>query len=331
MVDAIVSRAKGALVGLAIGDALGSPTEGKSRQEILRRWGRVTDFLSDEQTGTDDTEYALLSSRLLLQRGIEFTAEDVVRTYRSDVLNESNKYKGAGFSEMLFLRNLCNGLSAPLTGKHIHCWSDGFAMRATPHGIAAAGNPKLGGALARREGEVTHSGEGVYCGMAVAAAVATAVDGANLENIQRVALEAVPKDSWTYRSMVSGIEIGRNAADVWQVLEALETSLVRDFYHWSDIAPEPVGLALGIVSASKGSFIDAVLGGVNVGRDTDTIASIAGAITGAINGYESLPIEWKKRVAVSRGNCIKTVAGMNLADTAEALAAMTTANRHEHE
>jgi hypothetical protein len=46
-----------------------------------------------------------------------------------------------------------------------------------------------------------------------------------------------------------------------------------------------------------------------------------------MNGYDSFPEDWKKRVAVARGNCIKTVAGMNLADTAEALVRMVIAKR----
>lgn len=322
MVNMMVSRAKGALFGLAIGDALGSPTEGKTRRDIIRRWGRVNDFLSDEQTGTDDTEYALLSARILLQCGFQFTAEDVVRTYRNDVLHESNKYKGAGFSEIFFLQNLRIGLSAPLTGKHIHSWSDGLAMRTTPHGIVAAGNPELAGTLARREGEVTHSGEGVYCGMAVAAGISEAVYGSGLDKIQNAALNAVPGNSWTYRSIKSGIEIGNASDDVWQALDKLEASLIRSFFHWPDIAPEPVGIAFGIVSASRGSFSEAVLGGVNIGRDADTIAAIAGAITGAMTGYEKLPEEWKKRISIAKGNCIKTVAGMDIATTAESLAKM---------
>jgi ADP-ribosylglycohydrolase len=319
MVETLVSRAKGALVGLAIGDALGSPTEGKKRSEIIRQWGRVTDFLSDEQSGTDDTEYAMLSSRLLLKYGIDFVAGDVIQMYRTDVLNESNKYKGAGFSEMLFLQNLRSGLSSPLTGKHIHCWSDGLAMRTAVHGIAAAGKPDLAASLARREGEVAYSGEGVYGGVAVAAAVAAALGGADIQHIQQVALSSVPKDSWTHRSISEGVIIGQNSPDVWHALEPLEAAIARDYYHWSDIAPEAVGLAFGVFSASKGAFVDSVLGGVNIGRDTDTIAAIAGAISGAMNGYESLPEKWRTRVAVARGTCIKCVAGMNLAGTAEVL------------
>ncbi|MCK7518779.1 MAG: ADP-ribosylglycohydrolase family protein [Ignavibacteriales bacterium] len=44
---------------------------------------------------------------------------------------------------------------------------------------------------------------------------------------------------------------------------------------------KPVGLAFGIITAAKLNFEDAVLGAVNIGRDTDTIAAIAGAICGA--------------------------------------------------
>jgi len=319
VVNAVISRAKGALVGLAIGDALGSPTEGKRRVEIERQWGRINDFLSDEQVGTDDTEYALLTSLLLLKHGIHFTQEDVVRLYQDNVLDASNKHKGAGFSEMLYLQNLRNGLGVPLSGKHIHGWSDGMAMRSAPYGIVAAGDPVLASLLAQREGEVSFSGEGVYCAMAVAAAVSAAVGGAGWEAAQKDALKAVPEDSWTYRAIRSGLEIGHDVDEVWQALEPLEASLVRDYYHWSDIAPEPVGIAFGLLNASKGSFVDTVLGGVNIGRDADTISAIGGAIAGALNGYESLPQGWRKRIISARGNCIRVVAGMNIAETAEAV------------
>ena len=50
MVMTLSDHACGALVGLAVGDALGGPTEGKTPQEISRIWGRVTDFLDENQT-----------------------------------------------------------------------------------------------------------------------------------------------------------------------------------------------------------------------------------------------------------------------------------------
>ena len=42
------AKARGTLLGLAVGDALGQPTEGKTMEFIQERWGRITGFLSDD-------------------------------------------------------------------------------------------------------------------------------------------------------------------------------------------------------------------------------------------------------------------------------------------
>ena len=44
----VEERARGCLLGLGIGDALGAPAENLSRQEIRDRWGPVTDFLTED-------------------------------------------------------------------------------------------------------------------------------------------------------------------------------------------------------------------------------------------------------------------------------------------
>ena len=313
-------RARGALLGLAVGDALGSPTEGKSPQEITSRWGRVTEFLSDEQGGSDDTEYALFSAQLLLRHGRALNSAHVADAWRKDIIKGSNAYKGAGFSEMMAIRNLREGIQPPASGQHLHSWSDGLAMRVAPFGIAAVGNPQLAAQLAAEDGAVSHAGEGIYCGQAVAAAVAVAMSGAPLETVLRATMEVVPKDSWTANAIAEGIKIGESSPDVWSSLEPLHAALVCSYYFWSDVAPEAVGLAFGIIAAAKGKFEDAVLGAVNVGRDTDTIAAIAGAICGALQGVSAIPEHWRQRVSSSRGICIAAVKGMNVVSAADELA-----------
>ena len=75
------SRARGALYGLAIGDALGMPTQMLSRREIVERWGEFLSGFEPAPPGhpiaaglpagavTDDTEQAVLLGRLLVIRG----------------------------------------------------------------------------------------------------------------------------------------------------------------------------------------------------------------------------------------------------------------------
>ena len=45
-------RARGAMLGLAVGDALGAPAENMKPSEIRRRWGRITGYVTDTPAGT---------------------------------------------------------------------------------------------------------------------------------------------------------------------------------------------------------------------------------------------------------------------------------------
>ncbi|WP_234285866.1 ADP-ribosylglycohydrolase family protein, partial [Streptomyces venezuelae] len=45
--------AQTALLGLAVGDALGAPAENMRPSEIRRRWGRIKGFVTDSPAGTD--------------------------------------------------------------------------------------------------------------------------------------------------------------------------------------------------------------------------------------------------------------------------------------
>jgi ADP-ribosyl-[dinitrogen reductase] hydrolase len=78
----LVSRFRGCLVGLGVGDALGAPVEGMSRLEIKRRYGRVAEMLGGGWHGlppggyTDDTAVMLCIARSIVDRGC-FDPEDV--------------------------------------------------------------------------------------------------------------------------------------------------------------------------------------------------------------------------------------------------------------
>ena len=320
MVTDIAAHARGCLAGLALGDALGSPAEGKTPAQIREHWGRIDDFLSPEQGGTDDTEYALFSARLLLTYGLELTPGNVVEGYRREIISGDNAYKGAGFSEILSIRNLEAGLMPPASGRHLHSWSDGLAMRVAPYGIAAAGDPALAAKLAAVDGCVTHAGEGIYSGQAVAAAIAAAMNGAELNTVFEAALSVLPEDCWTCRALRRALAIARDHPGVWNAIQPLHDEIVCHAYYWADIAPEAVGLAFGLLAAADGDFEESVLGGVNIGRDTDTIAAIAGAIAGARGGLTAIPPHWRLRLRKAAGTCIKTVRGMDVLETADRLA-----------
>jgi ADP-ribosylglycohydrolase len=321
--DTLHDRARGCLAGLAIGDALGQPTEGKTPAQIRDRWGTITDYVSDDPVGSDDTEYAVFSAQTLLRHGRGLTFDDVADAWRTHVASQRGGFKGAGFSEMLAIRNLREGQGPPACGEHLHSWSDGLAMRVAPFGIVAPGDPDEAARLAEVDGVVSHAGEGLLGGRAVAAAVAVSMTGATTAQATAAALAVVPADSWTARAVREAVEIGEGAGSVGDALDPLYDALVCHPYPWADLGPEAVGLAFGLLAASDGAFEDAVLGGANIGRDTDTIAAIAGAVVGARIGLTGLPPRWVERVQTVQGLCIRTVAGTDLLALADDLAAFT--------
>jgi hypothetical protein len=62
-------------------------------------------------------------------------------------------------------------------------------------------------------------------------------------------------------------------------------------------AIEELPVALGMLIIAAGDFRAAVLGGVNYGRDSDSIATMAGAISGALHGPAVIPPDWAAAVA----------------------------------
>ncbi|HYH28850.1 MAG TPA: ADP-ribosylglycohydrolase family protein [Pseudonocardia sp.] len=315
------SRARGCLAGLAAGDALGRPAEGMEPDAIAARWGRIEGYVDDTPTGSDDTEYALLTALALLRYGDRFTAGTVAELWRSEVCTQTAPFRGAGFSEMAAIRNLRRGIDPPRSGRHFHAWSDGLAMRVAPIGIVAAGDPDRAARLAAEDGSVSHSGEGIHSGQAVAAAVAAGMGGADLAGVYEAARRAVPADSWTGRNLRAAREVVATAHG-WDALaeQAMDRLAVRSYY-WVDLGPEAVGLAFAALLAADGEVRDAILSAVNLGRDADTTAAIAGAIAGAMHGIEAVPAEWLPAVVVAPGVCLQATAGLHPMEIADQLCA----------
>ncbi|MEV5381355.1 ADP-ribosylglycohydrolase family protein [Streptomyces sp. NPDC052721] len=307
-------RARGALLGLAVGDALGAPAENLRPSEIRARWGRITGYVSDRPYGTDDTEYAIFSGLLLARHGSALTPEHVEAAWHEWIADRAEgPFRGAGFSERGTLENLRRGLAAPISAQHRHAWSDGLAMRAAPFGVFAAGRPAEAARLVAVDGSVSHEGEGIYGGQAVAAGVAAAMTGAAVPVVIAAALAVIPDDSWTARSLRRAVAVAHRGE------RAVRSAVVIGGYPWTDLAPEAVALAFGAYAAADGDFREAVLTAVNMGRDADTTAAVAGALSGATQGLSAIPPTWAAAIGPARGRCLPSITGHHVLEIAELL------------
>ena len=321
MTAGLRARIRGAVVGQAVGDAMGAPTEGLSRARIRELHGRVTGFLSDDQAGTDDSEYAALSARIVLRHGSGLTPDDVSEAWYGLLVGQDGGFAHGGFSEMDAIHNLARGQRAPASGSDNHeLWSDGSAMRVAPIGAYFAGDPAEAARVAAIDASVSHARDGIWCGQAIAAAVAVAVVANDWRAVVDGGLGAIPADSWSARNIRRAIDVATGPGDREGRLDALERAIAIREYPFADVAPEATALAFGVFAIAEGDYEESVLNGVNIGRDADTIAAMAGAMAGGLRGIDAIPAAWQARVAELRGECIRAMAGVSMAELADEIA-----------
>ncbi|MFF2325984.1 MULTISPECIES: ADP-ribosylglycohydrolase family protein [unclassified Streptomyces] len=93
---------------------------------------------------------------------------------------------------------------------------------------------------------------------------------------------------------------------------------------------EELPIALGMLIVADGDFRHAVLGSVNYGRDCDSIATMSGAVAGALHGAQAIPAPWAKTVAEASRLDLHAPA-RTLSDVAREVFARDTARRRAHE
>ena len=89
-------KAYGALSGLAIGDSLGDAAR---KPDNRANYGITTDFTKGASWSTDDTEFALLTAKTLINCGGKLTSQHVVDAWLEDVAVQ-DEFRRGGASEV---------------------------------------------------------------------------------------------------------------------------------------------------------------------------------------------------------------------------------------
>jgi len=311
------SRAIGAFLGLAVGDAVGDL--GRS-QEHRNRYGLITRLLDDGKS-TDDTEFGVLTARILLDTGGALAAEDVAAGWRRYILDRGGAKKRAGRPLYGALENLSRGMQPPLSGRYnVMNIDDGAAMRASPHGILWAGAPERAAASAALDACVSHDTDGIWAAQAVAAAVAVAIAGGSVEEIIEEAQICMPPESWIAAAMDTALAICERFPDIENAYEDLHTKL------WTPehaTAPEAIPQAFAIFRLCKGNPARCLLWSANFGRDADTISAVVCSLAGAMHGAEAFPAAWLERLRKPSGTCLEFTAEEDIVLLAEHLVALS--------
>jgi ADP-ribosyl-[dinitrogen reductase] hydrolase len=281
--EAVADRALGAMLGLAVGDAVGTTLEFAARDSKPRLTDMVGGgpFKLEPGQWTDDTAMALalmdslaanplLDEADLMRRFVAWqetgeysctgTCFDIGNTVRSALTRF--KRTGQPFAGSTDPMSAGNGSLMRLAPVAIHLWRDRAALRD----------------VAARQSRTTHgAAEAVDACVAFAEVLADAIAGYPRSQVLRV------------RDYPYVGRIGEIMAGSWR---GRRRSEIRS----SGYVAHSFEAALWCVGRTS-SFADAVLLAANLGDDADTTAAITGQLAGALYGAEGIPDTWLGQLA----------------------------------
>ncbi len=286
------AKSRAILYGLALGDALGWPTEFKSLEQIKARYGvQGIQEPPDPAEFTDDTQMTLAIVRALLKHpdgAIEPLMGEVVQEFIEWAHSPENN-RAPGNTCMAAIRNLEEGSGWKHAGI-AHSKGCGSAMRVAPIGYLYQHHPERLRDVAHATGIATHRHPtGDAAAIAAAYLVKLALDGYTpLEMIEPTI------------TFIEGISVNgeaeaklRQVAAVasWADEEAALEALGRGW-----VGEEAVALALYCCARYPDDWVATVRRGANTNGDSDSIASIAGGIQAARLDINAIPADWIARV-----------------------------------
>ncbi|MER9744230.1 ADP-ribosylglycohydrolase family protein [Mesorhizobium sp. M0187] len=301
----ILDRAMGALVGGALGDALGMPTQLLSPARIAELYGHVEDFVAPfadhpvskglvAGTITDDTEQALLLGRILVQSGDRF---DHARWVNA-LLDWEREVKARGSYDLLgpstkrAIDAINDGVPAEEAGSRGD--TNGAAMRIAPVGIMMPLEPL--DAFIAKVAETCRATHNTSIAIATAAAVAAAVSRGVAGGDWRAASDsavAAARRGARLGHWVTGGDIAARIAWAQELVRGKTTrdaiGLITDLVGTGVASQESVPAAFAVLEVAQGDPWQAAIISANLGGDTDTIGAIASGMAGACVGFSQLP------------------------------------------
>ncbi len=296
LTSAQLDRAAGVILGMACGDALGAGYEFgpplPDDTDVTMKGGGGFGWAPGEWT--DDTSMAIPIARAIAS-GRDLRDEAVLDDIVDQWVRWAKTAPDVGVQLSAVLRNTAPTAAAIRVVARDHherygrSAGNGSLMRTAPVALAYLDDPDTLATVARAISDLTHFEEDagdacvLWC-LAIRHAVLTG------ELDVRIGLPALPPERralWVSR--IEGAEMfppSHFARNGW-VVEAFQGA-------WSSTVERLIVTCTGDVPADhlRQSLERAVRGG----RDTDTVAAIAGGLLGAVWGASAVPAEWRRAV-----------------------------------
>ena len=328
-----MDRILGAWQGRAAGCLLGKPFECVGSKEIRAYFGyeggealpdfayfrmsnrevckpfAFRDFLSverlDGMPSDDDTNYTVLGDELIRRCGHGFTTLDVAELWMSAI--PAHRVCTA---ERVAYRNLLTLHYPPESATVRNPYREwiGAQIRADYFGYINPGDPLTAARMAHTEASMTHTRNGIYGAMWVAATLACAFVTGNAREAARMGMAFIPQQSRLHAALSRAFEQYRGGFTWNMAMEALCNEWHEsNFFEWSHTIPNAVIVLNSLLYGEK-SFGKVVGSAMLYGLDTDCNGATAGSIFGAAYGSEAVGARW---IEPLRGTLYTDIPGRN--------------------
>lgn len=307
------SKIKGALYGVAIGDAMGAPTELRNTKQIIDYFGGyVTSFVESPEdtfssgypiaTVTDDyslTHYVMLE---IMNSDKQFDTESAKRAIINWGNDEIYFDKFSGPTTRNAIERMKANLPTDIDPFGLINFNaqatNGGAMKVTPVALLANGDFKKAVEYAFALSKPTHYNSNAIsaaCAVSCAIAEATNSDSSINSIIEKAKLGAdegrklgeennkISVGISLSKAISRSVAIAEKCTDDQQLMSEI-SELVGTSFNVSESIPA----LFGILKYAEGNFAKGIFLATNIGGDTDTMAAMLGAILGAYNGAEQI-------------------------------------------
>jgi len=307
----------GCIAGCHIGSAMGAAVEGWSWENIEKKYGTLDNLYTyggyganwkrEPGTTEDGIERQKLMITAIIEKKDRVNAEDIRRIWVRDIKPES-----AGKVSEPFEADLLAMAKTPIPATELGKFCDyaglvSLARSCHPIGLINAGDVQDAMEDIYEVGQLyqTTNSRGIQWGAVTTVAIAAATrPGATVDSVLGAIFDNCDKTpnpgqkgSGVVREIERALKATAGCKDFREMRTAFDPIYSgRGLAYAQSYANEVVSKAVCIFRMVKGNPMDAMIAAVNLGRDTDCLASVATGISGALSGGSAIREDLIKQV-----------------------------------
>lgn len=317
--ERLLDKALGGWAGRASGCLLGKPAEGRRQWQIEKylraqnRWPLARYFSSNapkdlaQECGfnlaakdlyeegitcmveDDDTNYTVTGLAVVKQYGADFTPENMAAFWLTHI-----PILHVCTAERVAYKNLAVGIPPPQSASFRNVYREwiGAQIRADFLGYVNPGDPARAAEFAWRDASISHTRNGIYGEMWVAAMLASAYVTDDIPSVIRAGLGQIPSASRLHEAIRRTLAQHAQGVPYEQAIADFRARWNEDLsHHWCHTISNAELVAIALLWGDH-DFEKTICRAVMPGFDTDCNGATAGSVLGVILGAKALPAKW---------------------------------------